>query len=46
MRQILADLMDAAAGLADYADVRHVRSESEDVSTRNGRVDLVRRDEE
>lgn len=46
MRELLADLMDAAAGRADYADVRHVRSIAEDVATRNGRVDRVRRDEE
>jgi predicted Zn-dependent protease len=46
MRDLLADLMDAAAGRSDYADVRHVRSSAESVSTRNGRVDLVRRGEE
>ena len=39
MREILADLMDAAAGRSDYADVRHVRSRAESVSTRNGGVD-------
>ncbi len=43
MRQILADLMDAAVGRVDYADVRHVSSAAESISTRNGRVDLVRR---
>jgi TldD protein len=46
VRQILADLMDAAAGRADYADVRHVSSAAEGMSTRNGRVDVVRRDSE
>src|SRR5437868_6299252 len=46
MRQILADLMDAAAGRADYADARHVRSRAEDVSTRNGLVDTLRRHDE
>jgi TldD protein len=46
VRQILADLMDAAAGRADYADVRHVDSAAEAISTRNGRVDLVRRGSE
>jgi TldD protein len=46
MRDLLADLMDAAAGRSDYADVRHVRSSAETVSTRNGRVDLVRRSDE
>jgi TldD protein len=44
VRQILADLMDAASGRADYADVRHVTSASEAMSTRNGRVDVVRHD--
>jgi TldD protein len=44
VRQILADLMDAASGRADYADVRHVTSASEGMSTRNGRVDMVRHD--
>src|ERR671935_1987501 len=46
MRDLLADLMDAAAGRSDYADVRHVRSSAETVSTRNGRVELVRHWEE
>jgi len=46
VRQTLADLMDAAAGRADYADVRHVSSAAESISTRNGRVDLVHRGSE
>jgi TldD protein len=46
MRRLLADLMDVAAGRADYADVRHTSSLAESVSTRNGRVDVVRRDAE
>jgi TldD protein len=46
MRDVLPDLMDAAAGRSDYADVRHVRSSAETVSTRNGRVELVRQWEE
>jgi TldD protein len=46
MRDVLPDLMDAAAGRSDYADVRHVRSSAETVSTRNGRVELVRHWEE
>jgi TldD protein len=46
VRQLLADLMDAAAGRADYADVRHVSSAAESVATRNGRVDVVRRGSE
>jgi TldD protein len=44
MRELLADLMDSARGLAEYADVRHVRSAAEQIATRNGRVDRVRRD--
>ena len=36
-------MMDAAVGRADYADVRHVTSEAESISTRNGAVDFVRR---
>jgi TldD protein len=46
MRRLLADLMDVAAGRADYADVRHVSSLAESASTRNGHVDVVRRDAE
>src|ERR671936_44496 len=46
MREFLADLMDSAAGRADYADVRHVHSSAETVSIRNGRVELARRDDE
>jgi TldD protein len=46
MRHLLADLMDVAAGRADYADVRHVSSLVEAISTRNGHVDVVRRDAE
>src|SRR5256885_4492991 len=46
MRHLLADLMDVAAGTADYADVRHVSSLVESISTRNGHVDVVRRDAE
>src|ERR687887_605916 len=46
MRGFLADLMDSAAGRSDYADVRHVRSAAETVSTRNGQVELVRRFDE
>jgi TldD protein len=46
MRDILAELMDTAAGRSDYADVRHVRSAAESVSTRNGRVEMAHRAEE
>src|SRR4051794_12278149 len=41
MKQVLEDLMDSASRRADYADVRHVRSRSEWLSTRNGAVDEV-----
>ena len=41
--ELLADLMDAAARRADYADARHVRSSSERIATRNGSVDRVER---
>jgi TldD protein len=44
VRDLLADLMDAAAGRADYADVRHVDSLAESIATRNGEIDEVRRD--
>src|SRR5215208_6415821 len=43
MRDLLSGLMDAAALRCDYADVRHVRSLSESIATRNGRVDEVER---
>src|SRR5919204_3686198 len=46
MRHLLADLMDVAAGRADYADVRHVSSLAEEITTRNGHIDVVRRDGE
>ena len=47
MRELLADLMDAAAGRAEYADARWVRSTGETISTRSGRLDeLDRREEE
>jgi TldD protein len=46
MRDLLADLMDSAAGHADYADARHVRSLSESVATRNGELDEVERSDE
>src|SRR5213595_1220893 len=38
--------MDVAAGRADYADARHVSSLADSISTRNGDVDVVRRDAE
>ena len=47
MRELLSDLMDAASGLADYADVRHVRLREEAIAMRNGELDeLDARDEE
>jgi TldD protein len=39
MKELLEELMDSASGRADYADVRHVRSRAESLSTRNGAVD-------
>jgi TldD protein len=36
--------MGVAAGRADYADARHVSSLAESISTRNGHVEVVRRD--
>jgi TldD protein len=41
MKELLEELMDAASSRADYADVRHVRSRSESLATRNGAVDEV-----
>ena len=41
MRDLLRDLMDAAATRAEYADARFVRTQSERLSTRNGAVDQV-----
>jgi TldD protein len=38
---MLEDLMGAATARADYADVRHVRTRQESISTRNGAVDEV-----
>jgi TldD protein len=42
----LADLMDAAAAHGAYADARFVRQRSEYVTTRNGEVDELHRDED
>jgi TldD protein len=41
VRDLLQDLMDAAATRAEYADARFVRTLSERISTRNGAVDQV-----
>jgi TldD protein len=41
VRDLLQDLMDAAAMRAEYADARFVRTQSEHLSTRNGVVDQV-----
>ena len=43
MLDLLARLMEAAEGRCDYADARHVVSQMEAVSVRNGRVDGVTR---
>jgi TldD protein len=41
MKDDLEDLMGAAGARADYADVRHVATQTEQISTRNGAVDEV-----
>src|SRR4051812_27417206 len=41
MKETLENLMDAARTRADYADVRHVHTRQESISTRNGAVDEV-----
>ncbi|MEA2423479.1 MAG: TldD protein [Thermoleophilaceae bacterium] len=41
MKAMLEDLMSKATARADYADVRHVYSRAESISTRNGAVDEV-----
>jgi TldD protein len=41
VRDLLQDLMDAAATRAEYADARFVRTQSERLATRNGAVDRV-----
>ena len=46
MHDRLTDLMDAAAAGGAYADVRFVRQRSEYVTTRNGEVDELHRDED
>jgi TldD protein len=43
MRQLLENLMDSAIGLADYADARHVHTQSESIDTRNGMVQAAAR---
>ncbi|MEA2467076.1 MAG: TldD protein, partial [Thermoleophilaceae bacterium] len=45
MKDELEDLMGAATARADYADVRHVATNLEQISTRNGAVDEVERSE-
>lgn len=45
MEELLADLMDAARGRADYADARFIHSASESIGTRNGRLDGLNRTE-
>jgi len=43
---LLEELVDSASGRSEYADVRHVRSRAERVSTRNGGVEAATHDEE
>ncbi|MBD0282610.1 MAG: TldD/PmbA family protein, partial [Thermoleophilaceae bacterium] len=45
MRDLLSDLMDSAARRAEYADARFVRTRAERLSTRNGGIDQLDRDE-
>jgi TldD protein len=45
VRELLQDLMDAAATRADYADARFVRTRSERLATRNGAVERVESDD-
>jgi TldD protein len=45
VRELLQDLMDAAAGRAEYADARFVSTRSERLATRNGEVERVESDE-
>jgi TldD protein len=45
VRDLLEDLMDAAARHADYADARHVRTRVERLSARNGVVDELDTDD-
>jgi TldD protein len=45
MRDELEHLMGAATARADYADARHVATNSERIATRNGAVDEVERSE-
>jgi TldD protein len=45
MKDLLSDLMDAAAAHGAYADARFVHSRSEGIATRNGEVDGLHNDE-
>ena len=45
MHDLLASLMDSAAAAGAYADARFVASRSEHISTRNGEIDSLHRDE-
>ena len=45
MRDLLTDLIDSARARAGYADARFVRSRVEQLSTRNGRLDRLDREE-
>jgi TldD protein len=45
VRDLLQDLMGAAAARAEYADVRFVRTQSERLTTRNGVVDQIDTDD-
>jgi TldD protein len=44
VHELLEDLMDAASGRGDYADVRHVAQERERLVVRNGSLETVERE--
>jgi TldD protein len=46
VRDVLSQLMDAAAGRVEYADVRHVRLRQEAIAMRNGELDELDSHEE
>ena len=46
MEELLAELMEDAVSRVDYADARHVRSRSERLATRAGRIDRIDRSDE
>jgi predicted Zn-dependent protease len=41
LKELLEELVDSASARAQYADVRHVRSRAQAISTRNGAFEEV-----